>query len=398
MRRQQPLPYTPFNWALLIFEIGVFIGILVSNYPMLTLPKATGIIFGLTLWRLIVRNVNSRASLRIASWMMMLVGAGLVVFGILGIGWSIKAPFLEPIVRTLPSRILVIPEAPREGVNANQLAGILVFYLPLLFSFLVGSQPRRAGKGWLAATFFSLMAVGTWLLLTQSRSGWIGGLAGVLLVLLLWFPYQDSSNRRRLLKIGVVIVLLVSLTTVILISTEQAGAIRSTSGGASGTGQLGAIDFRLEVWKWALNAPQDFPLTGVGLGAFRQEIRILYPVSIRLNFDISHAHNIFMQVGVDFGLFGLISYLAVLIIAFVIALRAIRTNPSLRSLTIGLLSALGALHVYGMVDALAPGSKPGMIYWMAIGLIAAIDRLSRRVTTNGVTSSQANQNKAPGMR
>jgi hypothetical protein len=40
------------------------------------------------------------------------------------------------------------------------------------------------------------------------------------------------------------------------------------------------------------------------------------------------------------------------------------------------MAGLVALHVYGLTDALAPGSKPGLIFWLALGLLAVAERLS----------------------
>jgi len=43
-----------------------------------------------------------------------------------------------------------------------------------------------------------------------------------------------------------------------------------------------------------------------------------------------------------------------------------------RALALGLAAGLIALHVYGMTDALALGSKPAVAFWYALGLVAAL--------------------------
>ena len=45
------LPVTPFSGALLLFAATVGVGVLASAYPDLTLPKATGLILGMGLFR-----------------------------------------------------------------------------------------------------------------------------------------------------------------------------------------------------------------------------------------------------------------------------------------------------------------------------------------------------------
>ena len=83
---------------------------------------------------------------------------------------------------------------------------------------------------------------------------------------------------------------------------------------------LGGADQRLEIWSRALYMLQDFPFTGIGMGAFRQVANLLYPFFLAgPDAEIPHAHNIFLQVGVDLGLPGLIAWLALLILVCVCA-------------------------------------------------------------------------------
>jgi len=107
------------------------------------------------------------------------------------------------------------------------------------------------------------------------------------------------------------------------------------------------------------------------LAAFR-----LYPINVDPNFDLGHAHNIFLQTSLDIGIPGLTAYISILIISIIIGWRAAKKSPELRSLSIGLLASLIALHVFGMTDAQALGQKPGLVFWMALGLLVAIDRIA----------------------
>ena len=38
------------------------------------------------------------------------------------------------------------------------------------------------------------------------------------------------------------------------------------------------------------------------------------------------------------------------------------------------LAGLAAVHVFGLADALALGSKPGIVFWLALGVLAAMNR------------------------
>ncbi len=133
------------------------------------------------------------------------------------------------------------------------------------------------------------------------------------------------------------------------------------------------LNYRKELWPWAVAAIGDFPFTGVGLGTFRQVAFRLYPLSLSPTYDIAHAHNIFLQTALDVGLPGLVIYSAMLLIAAVVGWRVARRHAGYRSICLGLLAGLAALHIYGLADALALGSTPAVVFWLALGLLAAMN-------------------------
>jgi len=97
------------------------------------------------------------------------------------------------------------------------------------------------------------------------------------------------------------------------------------------------------------------------------------------NFDIAHAHNIFLQTALDVGLPGLVAYLVLLIVAGVVCWQCARQGHGLvRWMALGLAAGLVGLHVYGLADAVALGAKPGVAFWMALGLIAAMPQVIER--------------------
>ena len=113
-------------------------------------------------------------------------------------------------------------------------------------------------------------------------------------------------------------------------------------------------------------------------------MNLLYPLfTISPDTDIAHAHNMLLQVAVDVGLPGLIAYLALLELAAAVAWSAARRSSGAAcSLSLGLFAGLIALHIYGLTDALALGSKPGLVFWMALGLIAALPRVTQAAASS----------------
>ena len=122
---------------------------------------------------------------------------------------------------------------------------------------------------------------------------------------------------------------------------------------------------------------QDFPFTGIGMGTFRQVASLLYPFFLAgPDAEIPDAHNLFLQVGVDLGLPGLIAWLALLILVVWASWRVYwrgRAANDLRlaGLGAGLLASQAALVVHGLTDAATWGSRPAVIVWAIWGLAMA---------------------------
>jgi putative inorganic carbon (HCO3(-)) transporter len=382
--RREPWPVTPFDGALLLFVLTIPVAIWVSALPELTLPKATGLVLGLAVFRAIAFAVRDRRSLNLALAALCLLGLGIVLGGALGAQWAAKIPVLEGLANRIPRLLTSLPDLGADAINPNQLAGALTLYLPLAAALVVGWRFHRGGGAVTLPLFAGCLAflalVAGALLLTQSRGGWMGGAAGLLALGMLW---GLLARRRWLRVLGAalpLLALLIALSAFIYVGPERVGEALygiAQEGVETAIGSV-TIQGRLEIWSRALYAIQDFPFTGCGLGAFRQVVPILYPLFLTApDRDIAHAHNIFLQTALDLGLPGLIAYMALLGAAGVTCWRCARQgSPLLRAVALGLAAGLVGLHVYGLADALALGSKPGVAFWFALGLIAALPRVA----------------------
>jgi len=119
------------------------------------------------------------------------------------------------------------------------------------------------------------------------------------------------------------------------------------------------------------------------MNTFRRVLPVLYPLfSIGPEADIGHAHNTFLQAGVDLGMPGLIAYLAIHISALAMMASLWRRMNELplplalsRAAILGLGGGLAAHLLYGITDAVALGAKPGLLWWLLLALVAALFRL-----------------------
>lgn len=391
--RREPWPVTPFNGALLLLALTIPVAVWASAFPDLTLPKAAGLVLGLAAFRAVALAVRDRRSLGWALVVFCLVGVVILGVGAVSAEWPTKVPMLGALTGRIPRLLASLPNLQAAGVNPNQIGGVMACYLPaaLALATVLAARVGRAASlaegislvralFLLAGGLVFLGLVGGALVLTQSRSGWLGGAAGVLALGTLW----GSSSRRAWVRgIGLALLLLtllVAAAVVFHLGPQRVGEVlygMTQEGVGTAVGTV-SMQGRVEIWSRALYAIQDFAFTGCGLGTFRRVVPILYPLFLfPPDFDIAHAHNMFLQAALDLGLPGLVSYLALLGLAATTCWRAARASSGwVRGAALGLLAGLVGLHVYGLADALTLGSKPGVAFWFALGLVAALPRVS----------------------
>jgi putative inorganic carbon (HCO3(-)) transporter len=365
--RENPLPPTPFNVVFLPWGAVLIVGILASADPAETLPKATGLILGLAVWRYLVVAIRSRRHILAAVALLLLICLGFSLMGIMGLQEIPKIPLLgeaNPFSGGLPGL---------EGfaVHPNQLAGLICLFLPLLVS-LLAVLPAGLSSWWRFVLVAAIIVTILILMLTQSRGGWVSAALGLFILLLLWAWALPPSRERRAVRLVAGGVTLLALLALIWIGpTLWEFWLNPPQETALGT--FSTLNYRKDLWPWALAAIEDFPFSGVGLGAFRLVAFRLYPLTIDIG-DIGHAHSMFLQTALDLGLPGLVVYLAILLVAAATGWRVARRDEGFRSISLGLLAGLAAFHIFGLADAVALGAKPAIVFWFALGLLAAMSK------------------------
>lgn len=363
---KRPFPVTPLNLPLLLITFGTAVGALVTADPELTLPKLTGLLLAFATVRWLFTYLPQLTNFTLPLLVFIGCALGMTLYGLLNISWLVKIPVIQPLIDRLPFG------SDSGGVHTNQLAGTLLLFsfLCLWWGFDLWRQRRRLASLLSLATFLLCAAI---MLLTQSRGGWIGfvaGLGGGVWLYAFCLPRRQALAQLRWLLplLGVALF----AAAIPIIGPERIQAAWEAPPADTAIGNLNSIGFRQEVWRWAGLASQDFFFTGTGLGTFREVARRLYPLNVRPDFDIAHAHNVFLQIWLDIGLFGLIGYLALLGQVFWLGMRTAIHAPTHRLLIIGLLSSLLGFHLFGLADTLALGSKTGLLFWINIGLVVAL--------------------------
>ena len=100
------------------------------------------------------------------------------------------------------------------------------------------------------------------------------------------------------------------------------------------------------------------------------------------------------QVYASYRLPRLVAYVALLFVAWVTAWRVAARDRAMRPVALGLGAGLFAVHIFGLVDAMAVGAKPGFLLWMSLGLLAA---LARRLPALSPVTAEANRREGAGV-
>ena len=371
---------TPLDGAIALLFLALPIGVWASYDPGFSLKRALFVVLGIAAFYALSSFITCQKRLAWALGFFFAMGSIVAFMGLVGTRWLYKFALASALLRQFPQWIRGLPGA-AEGFHPNEIAGVLLWFVPLQIAVLgyqLTTRRLRGAGGWAlaASTLLNL----TTLLLTQSRSGLLGLAVGTLVLGLC------VSRRLRLALV------LPALAGGLVLATRGGWWFETFWGGPGLRPVMGELNlqFRMEVWKAAVWGIRDFPFTGMGLGMFRYVARALYPLSIEPTYDIAHAHNGFLQAGVDLGLVGLFAYVAVWLSATASLARSLlRSEAWYRAVASGLAGCLFGYLVYNLTDTVALTAKPAPAWWMLLGFIVSVEwlvdgRRRAQVTDGGV--------------
>lgn len=345
---------TPLDLPWLIWLLLIPVTLWATAVPDLT--HATLRLFAgqaIAFWTLVIwTRTRQRASW--AAFGLLALGAALAFLGLFWMEWP--RGYIFPVPAVLQRLREQYPLPIQESVNKNVLAGVLV---PLLGLALAAVPAPRGRWRWplrgLAA--LAVVTIGGMVVLSQSRGSWMAALTALyVLIALSWRPAWAG------VVLGPVALLVLHWQGQLLPLLTRTLAL-----------QQGKLVGRYELWSRALYAAQDFVFTGIGMGTFPKVVPLLYPLFLYgPNAELTHAHNLLLQVMVDLGVFGLIAFLAMIGITALLIHRGMNmASPEDRSLVWilrGSAAGLSAALVHGLVDAIAWNTRPAFLIWALWGL------------------------------
>ena len=213
-------------------------------------------------------------------------------------------------------------------VNRNGLAGWLAMAVPLAIGYALARRASRPpAVGGIAARLAELDA--TQLLLGGSACLMMGGLLGSL---------SRGGIFGGAAGLVVFVALVQSRRTEGRAAAGAAAAVAATVAIAAMYANLGALALRMQettelgewgrraIWRDTAAMIRDFPLTGVGAGAFERGM-LVYQSGSR-HFFFNHAHNEYLQIAAEGGLLVGIPAALAAMAAIVAIARRLRADQS----------------------------------------------------------------------
>jgi len=259
--------------------------------------------------------------------------------------------------------------------DPNSFGAYLAAFLPVLLALAISSRGRQRVL-WGALIVLSLFIFPS----IGSRSALIGVSVSVLAFFLLYWMKSEPAKRRQFSLVpALAILFFLAVFSFSMLSRDL--VLFKRIGRSLNAAEL--FNRRLEYWGVASFMMGDYPLTGVGSGAFIVELPNYYR---RLNMPTRYtdsAENYFFQVGSEFGFIGLLVafWLFYEIIKRMLACwlrRPSREPPGL--LLIGALAGLASLMVNLLFHTYIGSFEIHYLFWV---LAAAVFLFPKEEETEG---------------
>lgn len=371
------LPSTAANWPNLLLLLLLPVGLWASTDRAASWPVIYKALAGFAIFYGLAGLAGTRW-MRALPTLVLAASAGLALVVLLGTNWATaKLPFLPDALYSLLPTVR-LPWRP-EGIHPNLAGSAMAWLLLPAVALALWSRDRR--QQGLAAVAAALLALT--LLLSQSRGAWLGAAVGLLAMPALryrrWWIVVAALSA-----VAVVIALVIGPAQIVAALFPAATAEEVT---------VNTLPGRLELWTRALAILHDFGATGAGPGQFEQLVMVLYPPFFTgLLGGFQHAHNLFLQMAVDFGVLGLVALVALLIALGASMVAATWRWPApaamgapLAALAAGVFGSLLALAVHGLVDAPMVAPRGYALIFALFGIAAAASQ--QLLTPAGTNSS-----------
>ena len=239
--------------------------------------------------------------------------------------------------------------------NPNNYAEFIVLTFPVSLVFCANVVDRR----WKTLAVGSMVIPVVALLMTYSRSSWVSFALAAVVFLALW-------DKRLLPPFPVVALLAIPLLPDTILNRILTIGNTADSSNA----------YRLYIWSSALHMIRDFGLTGIGLGP--GNFTPLYADYCNPRAAAAqHSHMLYLEVWLEMGLLGIVSFLCLYLGVIRRGIRAMRhADPLLRWVLIACVSSLVGVSFVGAAEYIWFYPRIMFAFFILIGITLSAAKLA----------------------
>lgn len=334
------------NIYLILFMLMSTLAFVFSVSPSLSLRFFVFYINAFVLLYVIIAELNTLKKFEV---FINIVLFGVFLTGVYGIYQNFKGiPILPSQVDTSIDSNLVGRVYSTIG-NANNYAELLVLFLPFFAASFMNAKKIHVKAIYVVMTIPCLIS----LLLTYSRSSWIGLVIAVGMFVLL-------KEWRLIPVVGVL-----SLMVFPFLPSSITNRVMTIFSGDSST------NMRFVIWTQTLPLIKDYWPSGIGLGP---DVFIAMMKNYPTKQKAVHSHNIYIQILVETGFIGLFSFIALQIHLFKETVRvnlSKKIDMAYKNHIIAAISAVFGLLVVALVEYIWHEHRIMLAYWIVVGLLIA---------------------------
>jgi O-antigen ligase len=220
--------------------------------------------------------------------------------------------------------------------------------LSIAFMQIMAAKQKRGKFSFGALT--AILAAG--LLMSFSRGAWFG--AGLAFILMMLFLRRFKILLALVCILALILLLAPDIRERLLFSFQKGGDAT-----------------RFMLWRGAGSMIKERPFLGKGLGTF-----MLYMPEYTHQETIQYAHNSFLQLWAETGIFSLLSFLLLLATLFLQANRSIRANKNF--ILLGALCGICGFLAHSFFDSQLYSLQLSILFWFMLGFLFAGSQANTR--------------------
>lgn len=345
-----------FDFFMIIFMLSTLLAVIISNAVgdsiRVFMFFVTSFIFMFVIWGSIKKEEDLNKFVGIISIGLILTSLYCIYQGIVGVEIDVRLTDLNA-NQGMPGRAYSTFE------NPNNYAEYLVMFMPFMAAFALNQKDKKKKALWLIMLLVPFMA----LLYTYSRSCWVSFAISVVV----FIAFYNYKLIPLIALLGIIAIPF--LPESILNRILTIGSMKDTSN-----------HYRILIWEGALKMLKGNFVTGIGLGP--QAYSLLYPSFAHASAVLApHSHMLFMEVLVEMGLLGFISFMIFWVITLkrLITVRIRHTlSPEIKNYVCASLASFTGIIFVSGVEYIWFYPRTMFMFFTMAGIILAALNISRK--------------------